>query len=46
MWWGIYVVDIISLLAGLVLFSAHNRDQARQLQKAEKMQEELEKKQQ
>lgn len=45
MWWGIYVVDIISLLAGLVLFSAHNRDQARQLEKAAKMQEELERKQ-
>lgn len=42
MWWGIYVVDIISLLAGLVLFSAHNRDQAKQVEKAARMQEELE----
>lgn len=45
MWWGIYVVDIICMAAGIVLFSIHNRDQAKQLEKAEKMQEELERKQ-
>ncbi|KAL0633138.1 hypothetical protein Q9L58_007979 [Maublancomyces gigas] len=44
-WWGIYVVDIICMAAGIVLFSAHNRDQAKQLEKAAKMQEELERKQ-
>lgn len=31
------------MLAGLVLFSAHNRSQAKNLEKAERMQEELEK---
>lgn len=40
-WWGVHVVDIISVVAGFVLFAAHNRDQARNLEKAAKMQEAL-----
>lgn len=40
-WWGVHVVDIICVVAGFLLYSAHQRDAARNVRKAAAVQEML-----